>query len=78
MDENKKGVILDITKGVMVLTVDLTQPHGKLMAYGALAWAQENIEGWYLQQEILREQAQARKIIKPQMVVPNGDRKGAA
>lgn len=76
MDENKKGVILDITKGVMVLTVDLTQANGKLLAYGALTWAQENIEGWYLQQDMIRQQQLERGIIKPSVIHPNGN--GAA
>lgn len=70
MDENKKGVILDISKGVMVLTVDLTQAHGKLMAYGALTWAQENIEGWFLQQEMIRQQQNAGKL---KIITPNGN-----
>lgn len=69
MDENKKGVILDISKGVMVLTVDLTQRSGKIMAYGALEWAKENVEGWFLEQDMIRQQ---QALIKPGMAHSNG------
>lgn len=68
MDDQRKAVILDITKGVMVLTVDLTQAHGKLLAYGALEWAKENVEGWFLQQEMLR---QKMPLIKPGIILPH-------
>ena len=57
----------------MVLTVDLTHASGKHLAYGALEWAKENVEGWFLQQEMLRQQMdQKNGLIKPRVIIPNG------